>query len=137
MALDVYYEAEHANAPVVVTTADQVRALIGDLADSYWVLLTVVVTEDPWKSELCVGINQGKGVLRYAGEDSPFNGLYSKSSTPSNAEPVLYYYITADSEFPPDSEIPLDAVANAMIEYLTSSGEKPTSVTWQTRALPS
>jgi hypothetical protein len=89
------------------------------------VLLTVVVSDDPWKSELSVGIDGNKGVLHYAGEDTPPNGVYSKSPTPTNAEPVVYYYVTADTEFPPNAEIPVSMVETSLIEYLTTSGERP------------
>jgi hypothetical protein len=134
-ALNVHYKAEHADNPVTVTTPDEVCALLGTIRDAYptgsAVLLTVVVTEDPWKSELSVGIDGGKGVLHYAGEDTPPNGMYSKSPTPTNADPVIYYYVAADTEFPPNAEVPLPTVAAAMIEYLTTAGERPTAVDWQ------
>jgi hypothetical protein len=137
-ALNIHYNAEHADNPAVVTTPDEVRTLLATVRSTYpagsAALLTVVVSDDPWKSELSVGIDGEKGVLHYAGEDTPPNGVYSKSPTPTNAESVVYYYVTADTEFPPDAEIPVGAVETALIEYLTTSGERPTSVDWQTVA---
>jgi hypothetical protein len=136
-ALNVHYNAENADTPAVVTTPDEVRALLGTVRNTHpagsAVLLTVVVSDDPWKSELSVGIDGDKGVLHYAGEDTPPNGVYSKSPTPTNAAPVIYYYVTADTEFPPHAEIPIGAIETALIEYLTTA-ERPTSVDWQTIA---
>lgn len=137
-ALNVYYTAEHADSPVTVTTPDEVRALLDTVRDTYpagnAVLLIVVIASDPWKSELSVGIDGDKGVLHYAGEDTPPNGVNSKSPTPTNADPVIYYYVTADTEFPPNAEIPWRTVADAVIEYLTTAGERPTVVEWQSTA---
>jgi hypothetical protein len=133
-ALNVHYKAEHADQPVVVTTAAQVRALLGSVRDTYpagsAVLLTVVVADDPWKSELTVGVDGDKGVLHYAGEDTPPSGVYSRNPGPANPAPVLYYYVSADTEFPPDAEIPFPAVEEAVIEYLMT-GARPTTVDWQ------
>ncbi|MCP2257189.1 Immunity protein Imm1 [Streptoalloteichus tenebrarius] len=96
-------------------------------------LLTVVVAEDPWKSELSVGIDGDKGVLHYAGEDTPPHGVDSKSPTPTSPAPVIYNYISADTEFPPPhAEVPFPAVEAAVIEYLTTEGDRPTAVDWQT-----
>lgn len=80
------------------------RALLGSVRDSYPagipVLLTVVVTDGPWKSELSVGIDGDKGVMHYAGEDTPAGGVYSKSPSPANTGPAIYYHVSADTEFP-------------------------------------
>ncbi|WP_424188299.1 Imm1 family immunity protein [Actinokineospora sp. G85] len=134
-ALNVYYAAEHADDPVTVSTPEEVRALLdrvrGAHAAGSAVLLTVIVADDPWKSELCVGVDGDKGVLRFAGEDTPPTGLYSRSPVPSNVEPVIYYYVRADTDFPPHSEVPAAVVEAALIDYLVTSGERPTSVEWQ------
>jgi Immunity protein Imm1 len=139
-ALIVYYDTEHADNPIVVTTPDEVRRLVSKIRKTYLagsaVLLTVGVRDDPWKSQLSVGIDGDIGVLHYTGEDTPPNGLCSKSPTPTNAAPVIYYYVTSDTEFPSHAEIPVDAVETALIEYLNTDGERPTSVDWQSVALP-
>ncbi|WP_447002387.1 Imm1 family immunity protein [Saccharothrix isguenensis] len=134
-ALNAYYEKQHTSDPLVLGTVDQVRDLFVAVRAKYppgsALLVTVVPADDPWASELMVGINGDRGVLRYAGEDSPARGCYSKSATPSNAEPVVYYFVTADSEFPPNAEIPVADVEAAMIDYLTT-GQRPAAVQWQT-----
>ncbi|MFC6088781.1 Imm1 family immunity protein [Saccharothrix lopnurensis] len=45
-------------------------------------------------------------------------------------EPVIYYYVTADTEFPPDSEVPVADVEAAVVDYLTT-GHRPGSVVRQ------
>lgn len=134
-ALNVFYEEEHTDNPVTVTTPDEVGTLLATVGEKYpegtAVLLTAVVSDDPWGQELSVGIDGNKGVLRYSGGDH-FDGVYSKSAIPSNAEPVTYYYVTADTEFPPNSEVPLATVHAAVVEYLTTGGQQPTCVDWQT-----
>ncbi|WP_158843712.1 Imm1 family immunity protein [Saccharothrix deserti] len=132
-ALNVYYDAGHADDPVTVTTPDEVREVFAAVRGKYpagsAVLLTIVPAADPWASELNAGIDGDVGVLRYSGEDHP-KGVYSKNPTPSNAEPVIYYYVTADTEFPPNAEVPMADVEAAVIDYLTT-GQRPEVVEWQ------
>ncbi len=134
--LNVHYLVEHADNPVTVNTPDEVRTLLRAVRDAYPdgrpVLLTVVVADDPWKSELSVGIDGDKGVLHYSGEGTPPNGVYSENPTPSNPSPVIYYYVSADTEFPANAEIPFSTVEAAVVEYLTTEGEQPAAVNWQT-----
>ncbi|MFT7834919.1 Imm1 family immunity protein [Saccharothrix sp. BKS2] len=131
--LNVYYDDGHADNPVVITEPEEVRELFVALRGKYSagsaVLLTIVPVSDPWSSELNAGIDGDVGVLHYSGEDHP-EGVYSRSSTPSNAEPVIYYYVTADTEFPPNSEVPVADVEAAVVDYLTT-GHRPESVVWQ------
>jgi hypothetical protein len=133
-SLNVYYEAEHADRPVVVDEPGQVRSLLADVRRRYpqgsAVLITVVLGDDPWGPELSIGLDGGRGVVRYAGHDHPA-GVYSRNPTPSNTEPVIYYYVTADTEFPPDAEVPTATVEAAMTEFLTTGGKLPTVVEWQ------
>jgi hypothetical protein len=131
--LNVYYEDGHADDPVVVSTPEEVREVFAAVRGKYpagsAVLLTVVPTADPWVSELNAGIDGDVGVLHYSGEDHP-EGAYSRSPTPSNTDPVIYYYVTADTEFPPNAEVPAADVEAAVIDYLTT-GQRPTVVDWQ------
>jgi hypothetical protein len=132
--LNVYYEAEHADSPVTVDSPDQVRPLLAAIREKYpagsAVLLTIVLRDDPWGPELSVGLDGDKGVLRYAGDDYPA-GVYSRNSTPTNQHPVIYYYVTADSEFPRDAEVPLSTVEAAVAQYMATAGQRPTAVDWQ------
>ncbi|WP_433271798.1 Imm1 family immunity protein [Actinosynnema sp. CS-041913] len=133
--MNVYYERQHTADPVVITTPDVVRDLFTDVRAKYKagtaLLMTVVPADAPWASELTVGIDGDKGALRYAGEDSPPTGWFSKSVTPSNPESVVYYFVTADSEFPPHAELAVTELEAAVIDYLTT-GQRPSSIEWQT-----
>jgi hypothetical protein len=135
--------------PAVISDAEQTDRRAANKADAYMrnhgirtalltavrekypagsaVLLTVVLQDDPWGPELTVGLDGDNGVLRYAGDDHPA-GVYSRNSTPTNQHPVVYYFVTADSEFPPDAEVALTTVEAAMIEYMTTAGKRPTAV---------
>jgi len=132
--LNAYYTTEHADDPVVVASADDVAGLLDAVREKYpdgaAVLITVLVADDPWGQELSVGVDGDKGVLRYSGHGD-FRGSYSKSVEPSNAEPVIYYYVTADSEFPPNSEVPISTVQAAVVEYLATGGQRPSAAEWQ------
>ncbi|GAA3879818.1 hypothetical protein GCM10022243_50580 [Saccharothrix violaceirubra] len=136
--LKVYYDAGHADDPVVVTTPQQVRELLATVRDKHpagnAVLLTIVHAEDPWSSELNAGLDGDVGVLHYSGEDHP-DGAYSHSRMPSNSEPVIYYYVTADTEFPPDSEVTAADVEDAVVAYLATN-QRPETVPWQTGHRP-
>ncbi len=138
-ALNVFYETDQGDDPIVLTTPDEVRALFATVRDKYpdesAVLLMIFLADDPWGSELAAGIDGDKGVLRYAGEDTPPDGLYSNNTSPSNTDRVVYYYQTSDREFPTDSEVPITAVESAVIEYMTT-GQQPTVVDWQTDSDP-
>ncbi|WP_374059043.1 Imm1 family immunity protein [Saccharomonospora sp. NB11] len=70
--------------------------------------------------------------MHYSGEGTPPNGVYSENPTPSNPSPVIYYYVSADTEFPANAEIPFSTVEAAVVEYLTTEGEQPAAVNWQT-----
>ncbi|MFC6091641.1 Imm1 family immunity protein [Saccharothrix lopnurensis] len=133
--LNVYYEKQHTADPVVVTTPEDIRDLFAAVRAKYpagtALLMTVVPADYPWASELTVGIDGDKGVLRYAGQDSPPTGCFSKSAEPSNTEPVIYYFVTADNEFPPCAEIPVTDLETALIDYMTT-GQRPETIEWQT-----
>jgi Immunity protein Imm1 len=133
--LNAHYAVEHADNPVVVASADDVAALFTAVRDRYpegaATLITVVVADDPWGQQLSAGVDGDKGVLFYSGQRNP-QGAFSKSPEPSNPEPVIYYFETADTEFPPNSEVPVSVVEAAVAEYLTTGGHQPACVEWQT-----
>jgi hypothetical protein len=86
------------------------------------------------RTTLDVGVhgNTGKGALVYT---SPDGLWFSKAESDQHANPdgrVLYYYMNSDTEYPVDSEIPLDVVRRAAHEYLTVVAQRPTALTWQT-----
>ncbi|GAA0251349.1 hypothetical protein GCM10010492_59620 [Saccharothrix mutabilis subsp. mutabilis] len=86
------------------------------------------------RKTLDVGVhgNTGRGALVYT---SPDGLWFSKATTDTDTGPeerVLYYYMNSDTEYPADSEIPLDVVRQAAHEYLAADGQRPTAPTWRT-----
>lgn len=75
-----------------------------------------------------VGIHGQRGAMSYKGNDGhaaePVH-LYSRGQGPD--EPVLY----ETEEFPPDCEVPTDAIVNALIEFLETA-RRPLGLGWQT-----
>ncbi|WP_189222822.1 Imm1 family immunity protein [Saccharothrix coeruleofusca] len=132
--MSVYYGPDHAEEPANLTSEAEVRELFAVLRGMYpegsVALLTAYLADDPWGAELTAGINGDRGVLRYSGDEQGDAGFYSKSPTPTNAAPVVYYFYTADREFPPHSEVPLSAVEAAVLDFM-ATGVRPASVEWQ------
>lgn len=74
-----------------------------------------------------VGVHGDRGALSYQGNDGhgeEFVHLYSRGEGPG--EPVLY----ETEEFPPDCEVPVEVIADALVEFLETA-KRPTSLTWQ------
>lgn len=82
--------------------------------------------------ELLIGIDSegGVGSLRYTGQSAPFSGTFYGLGRASKRDEVFYYYMGHDRGFPPDSELPVDAIRGALKEFLASNGERPTSIEW-------
>jgi hypothetical protein len=82
---------------------------------------------------LYVGVfgDAAQGALIYS---SP-SGLSFSKATPgpewSTADPILYYYMNSDTEYPVDSEIPLDVVRRAAHEFMATGGQRPSGPAWQ------
>lgn len=83
--LNVHYLVEHADNPVTVNTPDEVRTSLRAVRDAYPagrpVLLTVVVADDPWKSELSVGID-GEGRIALLRGGHPAQRRLQRESDP-------------------------------------------------------
>lgn len=76
--------------------------------------------------EFLVGVKKarGVGVLSYAGEDGNF------LSKGPDGEHVRYYLYGNIQDFPPGSEIPLDSLRSAVLEFVETKGRRPTCVDW-------
>lgn len=133
-ALDVYYARGHGDAPVTVATTDDVDALLdrvrAESPEHAPILMEVHISGDPYSQGLDVGVNGDRGVLRYSGRDWP-EGVYSTGDGPAQGEPLRYFYMDTDTEFPPNSDVPLTTVRQAVREFLTTNGARPTCVEWQ------
>ncbi|WP_168211133.1 Imm1 family immunity protein [Actinosynnema sp. ALI-1.44] len=80
---------------------------------------------------LSIGVHGDRGVLYYSGADH-VEGAFSTGDSGSDVPEILYYYMGSDTSFPPNSEIPIEAVRQAAHEFMTT-GQRPTGVQWQPR----
>ncbi|OLT44116.1 hypothetical protein BJF85_20655 [Saccharomonospora sp. CUA-673] len=79
-----------------------------------------------------VGIHGDRGALSYRGNDGRGSDpvhLYSRGDGPD--QPVLY----ETDEFPPHCEVPIEAVADALIEFLDTA-KRPLNLAWQPESAP-
>ncbi|MBB5960061.1 hypothetical protein FHS29_006683 [Saccharothrix tamanrassetensis] len=113
---------------------DEVDALVNRVlatsSEEAPVLMQLYVASDVHTQELSAGVVGDRGVLRYAGRDW-FEGVCSLGEGRGGGEPLLYFYMDSDTEFPSNAEVPLDVVRQAIKDYLVADGARPTCVSWQ------
>ncbi|MCP2255494.1 Immunity protein Imm1 [Prauserella aidingensis] len=123
VALDAWYDHD---GPARVTTAAELDAVLDTVAAMPGpTLVAFNAADDPASAGLLnIGLcsERGVGVVHHAGRG---RGYFSLGEA-SNADTVLYYYMGSDTEFPPQSEIPIADVRRAAHEYLVT-GARPTS----------
>lgn len=137
MALEVWFDEEQ-DVGRTVRTPDELDAVLREIAelstDEWPVLAQLVFTEDGrpahWSPTFDIGFRRDVGVLFFA--DSQ-HGYYSKGAGPAVGEPLLYMYMSSDTEFPPNAEVPTDLVRQAAHEVM-STRQRPTCVEWQARS---
>ena len=133
-ALDFYYARGHGDNPITVATADDVDALIervcAESAENAPILMEVHISGDPYSQGLDVGVVGDHGALRYSGRDWP-EGVYSTGDGPTDGEPLHYFYMDTDTEFPSNADVPLATIRKAVLEFLATNGARPTCVEWQ------
>lgn len=110
VALTASFDADSDESTIVETAADLDR---------------VLDTVSGWEGRVIVQ-------LRIAG---PVGArVWFSKATPgpewSAADRILYYYMNCDTEYPADSEIPLDVVRRAAHEFMETNGQRPTSPVW-------
>ncbi|MFB9905614.1 Imm1 family immunity protein [Allokutzneria oryzae] len=133
-ALDVYYARGHGDNPITVSTPDEVDALIdrvrAESPETAPILMEVHISGDPYTQGLDVGINGDRGVLRYSGRDWP-EGVYSTGDGLAEGKPLAYFYMDTCTEFPPNAEVPVDTVRQAVRDFLATDGDRPSGIVWQ------
>ncbi|GAA2662746.1 MULTISPECIES: Imm1 family immunity protein [Actinosynnema] len=133
-ALKIYTRPDHGKEPLFLHTPDEVRAWFAAWRDASPAgsvdLATFYLAGDDWGPELNAGLDGDKGVLHHSGDDGTSYGFHSRDPGGSNPDEVVYYFFTADTPFPPHSEIPVAAVESAVLEFM-STGLRPTCVHWQ------
>jgi hypothetical protein len=134
VALIAYWDPGHGDNPPRLETVDQLdRALEEVRATRRMAVVELLVADDRGRAILDVGLNGDRGTLYYAGENwsAWFSSAGKRAEQDDDGEPLLYYYMTADTEYPRSAEIPVEQVMAAAREYMTSGGARPAGVEWQ------
>lgn len=138
MSVRIYYRPEHRQQPGMASTAEEVDAFLDDLlAQPYETSMANLYPAEQAEGdfiELSVGLDPERGVggLQYSG---PGGRWFSKDRV-SEYEQVVYCYFGNGCEYPHDSEVPIDLIRKAVVEFLESGGERPKSVEWQASQAP-
>ncbi len=136
VALTASFDADSDEAMTVKTAAelDEVLDTVAGWEGRIIVQLRIAHPADVTMRRLglYVGVfgSTTQGTLMYS---SP-GGVWFSKSTPgpdwNPAERLLYYYMNSDTEYPADSEIPLDVVRRAAHEYMETGGSRPGEPNW-------
>ncbi|MGZ3143680.1 Imm1 family immunity protein [Lentzea chajnantorensis] len=134
--LEAWYEEDQDDAVIVRTPAELDAVLDAVAGRDGRVLVDLYVAENPGRANFNVGLHgqAGRGALYYAGGGQKWFSTETPGTDWGSAEPVLYYLMSSDTEYPADSEIPLDVVRRAAHEFMTTGGERPVAPAW--RAAP-
>lgn len=133
-SLDVYYMFEHDENPVAVSTTGGVDELISHVRtespDAAPILMEVHLSGGPYSQGLEIGISNDHGVIRYSGREWP-EGVISAGENTTDHTERSYFYMGSWRGFPASAEIPLCLIREAVKEFLTTDGARPTCVQWQ------
>ncbi|SHF08474.1 Imm1 family immunity protein [Streptoalloteichus hindustanus] len=132
--LEVYYEFEHDDEPVVVATPEQAGEVLERMRAAYAgrrpVMAQVVIAGSTGFEHLHVGVDGEVGVVSFTGPAGGFHSL----GDPAPGE-VTFYYGGHNRELPANARVPLADVKHAMAEFLTSGGKRPSCLRWQPMAM--
>ncbi|MBW4716991.1 Imm1 family immunity protein [Saccharothrix obliqua] len=133
--LELWYDLE-SDEPTIVRDPAELDAALDIVAG--WpgrIIVDVYVAANPARAVFNVGVHgeAGRGALYYSGDGGAWFSQGAPGPDRSPVETILYYYMNSDTEYPADSEIPLDVVRRAAHEYMTTGGNRPTVTDWQVR----
>ncbi|MFB6772794.1 Imm1 family immunity protein [Streptomyces sp. NPDC056337] len=133
---EAYYREEHAQDRAVITVEDVdnfVDSLLNgpdseNLAELHSIDRPLLASGFP-DHEFLVGVNKELqvGVLGFMDETGNLVSL-GRAAKQGNA---AYYMVGNEREFPGRSEISIALVRQAVMEFLTSAGQRPTCIEWQ------
>lgn len=132
------YLQEHGKEPVMLTTDEDVDALIDALltGPAYNNMAQLHSLERPLlpsgypDHELLVGVNRDLPVGVLAFMDAEYGNLVTLNPSEGRGE-VSYSISGQATEFPDRSEVPIDLIRKAVKEFLFSGGKRPECVQWQ------
>jgi hypothetical protein len=135
---EAYYEGNHRDQPVILRGDADVDALVDALMAGPFTnsMANLYIVERPRHPnglpdhELGVAVDaEGNvGGLWYL---NSAEGAWYSLGRRSDRDEVFYCFVGNDRTFPPDSEIPIDLIRQAVKEFLATGGQRPTVVRWQ------
>jgi hypothetical protein len=133
------YRREHAREPAVLSTAEDVDAMIDslflspvdeNLAQVHSLQRPLLPSGVP-DHEVLVGVDGSRRVGVVAFGDSDGNAFTLSSPEDYRDGEVAYCIMGHRREFPDHSEVPVDLVRQAVKEFLFSGGQRPECVQWR------
>ncbi|GAB3823908.1 Imm1 family immunity protein [Kribbella italica] len=130
-----YFTFAHEDDPVWITTPQDVDRLIDALLrepfeNSVAALYVDGRTNEKGSTdhELLVAVNERDqvGGLRYLAD----TGSFYAAGERSRYDELTYYYMGSERPFPKDSELSLDLIRQAVKEFLTTGGDRPSDIEW-------
>ncbi|MFB9904247.1 Imm1 family immunity protein [Allokutzneria oryzae] len=132
--LDAYWADEHGDEPARITSEDRLVQLLDELRRTQpAALVQLLPAGNPGAAILDVGFDGDRAVAFYSGPDHR-DGCYSYNpaiTVDDGAEPVLYYFMNSDTEYPATAEIAAEDAIKAACEYMRTGGQRPTTLAWQ------
>jgi hypothetical protein len=137
VALTASFDVDSDESTTVETAAeldavlDTVAAWEGRIIVQLWIARPVDLAMR--HSALYVGVfgEAAQGTLIYSSSAQVWFSKATPGPEWSTADPILYYYMNSDTEYPVDSEIPLDVVRRAAHEFMATGGQRPDAPAWQ------
>lgn len=132
------HRQEHAENPMMIHGPEEADFLIDSLLESpvsHNLAQVHSLDRDPMPSgypdhELMVGVDKGLKVGVISFMDAEYGNIATLGS-PEGRVDVAYSINGAFTEFPKHSEIPLDLLRQAVKEFVSSGGKRPSCVQWQ------
>ncbi|MFF2546221.1 Imm1 family immunity protein [Kitasatospora sp. NPDC058063] len=136
--VEARYRRGHGKAPVVITTLEGVDAFVDDLLEGEEDCCTLaeVYSQDRElhssgfpDHQLVVGADRslGLGLVSYMDQ----KGNFTSVGAPETRTRPTYHFVWNMTQFADHSEIPIPLVRQAVKEFLTSGGQRPTCIEWQ------
>jgi hypothetical protein len=132
ISLTLWYSHDQTDGDIARTHQELDAALdrLTALSRLDWpALAEVTKTDDLMGPLLYVGARADRGALVYSGDDDP-DGSCTSNGLPQDGEPLLYMYMTSDMTLPPDAEVDVEQVRQAVHEF-ADTGTRPATVLWQ------
>jgi hypothetical protein len=131
-----YFKHGHGDSPVILSSPEDVDRLIDALSAETWENSVAAIYIDDRLNEagvpdheLLVAVDYNTkttGSLRYMGGD----GVYFSQGNDQTGDPILFYYMGSDREFPREAAIPITDIRAAVKDFVDGGGSRPTVIGW-------